>query len=176
MDHATLSAAYVVRETPRINIDSQKLDALGLGSGPWLKRLRGPRADAAETVLIAGVSHRVAALQEALLITTPGESVAYLTDFLLDEAAQDRLTDALRGVNTVVCESQYRHIDLDLAQRNYHMTATQAATLAQRAGVDRLVLFHLSDRYRPEQWREMLAEAQTIFPATVYPEHWSIAS
>jgi ribonuclease Z len=176
MDHATASVAYVVREKPRINIDSQKLAALGLGSGPWLKRLRGPRADETETIVIAGVSHRVAALQEALLSVSRGGAVAYLTDFLLDNAALDRLADALQGVNTVVCESQYRHADLDLAQRNYHMTGTQAATLAQRAGVEHLVLFHLSDRYRPEQWREMLAEAQAIFPATGFPEHCCVST
>jgi ribonuclease Z len=40
--------------------------------------------------------------------------------------------------------------------------------------VGRLVLFHLSDRYRPEQWRELLDEARAIFPATSFPEHWSL--
>ena len=87
----------------------------------------------------------------------------------------DRLADALRGVTTVICESQYRHADVDLAIRNYHMTATQAASLAARAGVGRLVLFHLSDRYRPEEWRAMLAEARAVFPATAFPDHWASA-
>jgi ribonuclease Z len=113
-------------------------------------------------------------LQEALVAVTPGDGVAYLTDFLLDEAAADRLAGALRGVGTVVCESQYRHADLDLARRNYHMTATQAASLAARAGVGRLVLFHLSDRYRPEEWRGLLAEARAVVPATSFPDHWAI--
>ena len=85
-----------------------------------------------------------------------------------------RLTEALQGVGTVICECQYRHDDASLATRNYHMTTTQVGTLARRANVGRLVLFHLSDRYQPEQWRELLAEAQTVFPATAYPEHWSI--
>src|SRR5262249_40387876 len=48
MDHSTPSIAYVVRETPRVNIDTDKLAELGLRPGPWLKRLRGPRADATE--------------------------------------------------------------------------------------------------------------------------------
>src|SRR5262245_16549281 len=124
LDHGTPSVAYVVRETPRVNVDPAWLAALGLRPGPWLQRVRGPRAHEAETVLVAGVPHGVKELQEALLTVTPGDSVAYLTDFLLDAAAADRLAEALQSVGTVVCESQYRHVDVELARRNYHMTAT----------------------------------------------------
>jgi len=174
MDHGTPSVAYVVRETPRANIDTSKLTALGLSPGPWLKRLRGPRADAAEMLEVGGASRRVAELQDALLTVTPGESVAYLTDFLLDETAVDRLAETLHGITTVICECQYRHVDLELAQRNRHMTTTLAATVARRANVGRLILFHLSDRYRLEEWRAMLEEARAVFPATSFPEAWTI--
>ena len=109
------------------------------------------------------------------MTVTPGDSVAYLTDFLLDDTAAGRLAEALKGVGSVVCESQYRDADLELARRNYHMTAVQAASLAARAGVGRLVLFHLSDRYRPEEWAGLLAEARAVFPATAFPDHWAAA-
>ncbi len=172
MDHGTPSAAYVVRETPRVNVDTARLAALGLRPGPWLQRVRGPRAADGETVVVAGETRSLRELQDALVVVTPGDSVAYLTDFLLDEAASDRLAEALQGVGTVVCESQYRQADAELARRNYHMTATQAASLARRAGVGRLVLFHLSDRYQPAEWRALLGEARSVFPETGFPEHW----
>ncbi len=149
---------------------------LGLRPGPWLQKVRGPWAGDGETVVVGSDVRSVRELQELLLTETAGDSVAYLTDFLLDEAATDRLAWALRGVGTVVCESQYRHADVELARRNYHMTATQVATLAKRAGVSRLVLFHLSDRYQPDEWQTMLEEARTIFPATGVPEHWAMGS
>ncbi len=173
MHHGTPSVAYVVRELPRVNVDPARLASLGLRPGPWLQRVRGPRAEETEEVVVEGVPRRVRDLQEALVTVTPGDAVAYLTDFLLDEAAADRLAEVLQGVGTVVCESQYREADVELARRNYHMTATQAATLAKRAAVGRLVLFHLSDRYRPEEWRAMLGEAQAVFPATTFPDHWA---
>jgi ribonuclease Z len=175
MDHGTPSVAYIVRETPRANVDPTRLAALGLRPGPWLQRVRGPRADEEEVVIVAGTSRRVRELQDALLVVTPGESVAYLTDFLLNEVAEERLVDSLQGVGAVVCESQYRHADLELACRNRHMTATQVAQLARRAGVGRLVLFHLSDRYQPEGWRQLLAEAHAVFPNTDCPDHWASA-
>lgn len=173
MDHGTPSVGYVVREAPRLNVDTGRLSALGLRPGPWLQKVRGPRAAEGQTVEVAGMTRPLAELQDALLVETPGESVAYLTDFLLDEAATEMLTGILRGVGTVVCESQYRHADAELARRNFHMTATQAAKLAARAGIGRLVLFHLSDRYQPDVWRQMLGEAQEVFPATSFPEHWT---
>jgi ribonuclease Z len=175
MDHSTPSAAYVVRELPRVNVDTGKLAGLGLRPGPWLQRVRGPRAAGAEMVAVDGGQRPLRELQELLLTQTAGESAAYLTDFLLDEAAMTRLAPNLEGVGTIVCESQYRAADAELARRNYHMTATAAATLAKRAGAGRLVLLHLSDRYQPEEWRQMLAEARAIFPATSFPEHWKLS-
>jgi ribonuclease Z len=43
------------------------------------------------------------------------------------------------------------------------MTAQQAGQLADRAGVQELVLFHVSDRYTHLE-RALLAEAQAVFP------------
>ena len=118
MDHSTPSAAYLVREKPRVNIDPGVLASLGLRPGSWLKQLREPVDDPEKAVVIEGRSHRLAELRESLVKTTPGDSIAYLTDFRMDEAALARLSVFLRNCTTVVCECQYRHEDLDLAERN----------------------------------------------------------
>ena len=113
-------------------------------------------------------------LRKTLVIETPGESIAYLTDFLLDEPSMERLLEFLRGCRTLICEGQYRHADLELARRNFHMTSVLSATLAQRAGAEELVLFHLSSRYEPRDWIEMLQEAREIFPNTRFSPHWNL--
>jgi ribonuclease Z len=100
--------------------------------------------------------------------------VAYLTDFILDEEALELLGGKLSGCDTIICESQYRHDDLELATRNYHMTSVLAARLAARANAKHLVLFHLSDRYSQQDWREMLREAQAVFPATTFASQWNL--
>ncbi len=105
-------------------------------------------------------------------MSTPGSSVAYCTDFLLDEAGMARLVPALRGVDVLVCEAQYRHEDLALAVANKHMTSVQVANLARAAGVGELQLIHISDRYDDEGRRLLLAEAQAVFAATRYPDGW----
>ncbi len=50
-----------------------------------------------------------------------------------------------------------------MAREYGHLTATMAATLAQQANVRQLILTHVSRRYHE---RDILAEAQAIFPAT----------
>jgi len=171
MDHGTDSIAYLVRETPRLNIDMAKLSEVGLKAGPWMQALKGP-ASGAEDIDIDGASFSLAALRRDLLVETPGESIAYLTDFCLEEAEIERFAPALDGCQTLVCEAQYRHADLDLAQKNRHMTVTNTAKLARKAGVENLILFHISERYNLDEQHEMLAEAQAIFPNTSFPSHW----
>jgi ribonuclease Z len=173
MDHHTPCMAYVVREKPRRNIDVSRLAALGLKPGAWMKALKEASGEDG-TVEIDGVPRSIGELRRLLMLESAGDSVAYLTDFLLDEAAMERLTAFLGGCRTLVCESQYRHADWELARRNYHMTSVLAATLAKSARAERLILFHVSDRYTPEGWVEMLREAKNVFPDTAYPAHWNM--
>ena len=171
LDHLIPSLGYLVREQPHRNIDMTRLRTLGLPPGPWLKTLKDPAA-AEETLDIAGTSYATAELRRELLVTTPGEAIAYVTDYLLDEAAMARLIPFLHDCRTLVCESQYLTRDQEKARGNYHLTATGAAELARAAGVEQLILFHISDRYTPEERCELLYEARAIFPATNFPTHW----
>lgn len=173
MNHSTPSLAYVVREKTRSNVDTSRLAASGLRPGPWLKQLKDGMSGA-ETIVINGDTHSIATLRASLMTQTAGDSVAYLTDFVLDDAAIAHLSKTLHKCGTVVCEAQYRNADQELALRNFHMTTGPVAELAKQAAIDRLVLFHLSDRYTTREWGEMLAEARSIFPNTSFPEAWHI--
>lgn len=173
MDHRTPTIACVVREKTRSNIDMARLSAMGLTPGPWMKIVKDV-SDSTESISINGQPYPVAALQNELLIETPGDSFAYLTDFLLDEAAMAELAVVLKGCKTIVCESQYRHADLELARKHFHMTTTLTGQLAARAEAGNLVLFHLSDRYQRSEWLQMLDEVRQQFPATSFPPAWRL--
>ncbi|EDY19192.1 ribonuclease Z [Chthoniobacter flavus Ellin428] len=173
MDHRTPTLAYVVREKPRRNIDTSRLASLGLRPGAWLKELKDS-ANSSDSVVVDGVARSKEELRKELLVETPGDSIAYLTDFVLDEPAIERLTDALRGCRVMVCEGQYRHSDLDLARKHFHMTTVLSATVAKRARVEELILFHVSCRYESSEWVEMLREASQVFPNVHYPPEWNL--
>lgn len=170
MEHGTESLAYIVRERDRVNVETNRLGEMGLKPGPWVRQVKDPSATGVVTV--NGQPRQLEELRALLLTKTAGGSVAYLTDFLLDERAMERLAPRLNGVGAVVCESQYREADAELAARNYHMTSVRAARLAARAGVGELMLMHVSDRYSRAEWVDMLREARALFPKTRFPEGW----
>lgn len=174
MDHRTPTIAYIVREKQRLNLDTSRMASLGLKPGPWVRLLKEAATDTG-VMVVDGKSFQVGDLRERLYVTTPGESLAYLTDFLLDEAAIGDLAPRLLRVTSIVCEGQYRHEDEALARKHHHMTTRLSALLAREARAGSLVLFHLSCRYQPTGWLEMLAEARAIFPKTRFPDHWNMA-
>lgn len=173
MDHGTPSVAYCVREKPRSNIDTDRLTQLGLAPGAWLKQIKTPEADADAEVTIKGKTYRIGELRERLLVRTPGESIAYLTDFRLDGPSEDRLVAMLQGCTTVVCENNFRNGERDLAGRTFHMVSEDVVRLATKVNPHKLILFHLSDRYTLAEWQEQLAEVRAGFPETHFPESWT---
>lgn len=164
--------AWRLDEKPKTNVDQKRLGEMKFRPGPWLQKLK---TDATGEIEIAGQSYDLEQLRAELVVQSTGDSLAYLTDFLLDESTHARLVDWLGGCQHVVCEAQYGHADLKLAVKNHHTTTRQAARLALDAGIRKLHLFHLSDRYDRAGWSAQLSEAQAIFPATDFPEHWSIS-
>jgi len=173
MNHLIPSMAYLVRETPHLNIERQSLAALNLTPGSWLQTVK-EADDPGTRLTIDGRQFTLAELQAALLVESEGDSIAYLTDFRLDEPAQRRLVPLLKGCRTLVCESCYRHSEIDLARRYCHLTAVQAAELAREAGVNKLILIHLSGRYTTAEWLALLDEARGIFVNTTFPDHWNL--
>lgn len=167
LDHGTTSLGYRVLEKPRRKVRSEVLDALGLRGGPWLRPVLDLGADDDSLVEIEGRKQHLGELREKITEQVPGGSVAYLTDFMVpDDQELARVARWLDGVGTLVCESQYRHADAELAHRHRHMTSTRTAELACRARVGELLLFHVSERYPADEVAELVAEAKAVFPRT----------
>ena len=169
LSHHGVSLGYLLREPLQLTVDKLALERLGLAPGPWLAQLKDGLLD---TLVVNGAVLESAELRAQLLRARPGDSLAYLSDFLLDAAEMDRLAAALAGVGTLYAEAQYAPEDTERAARNHHTTVLQVAKLARRAEVGALRLLHLSRRYRQEDWVGWLPAARAIFPQTNYPDHW----
>ena len=142
---------------------------------PWLKAIKDQTIPDDQPVETNAGKQLAGDLRRQLLVTQPGDSIAYLTDFLLeDQDAEDRLVEMLQDCRIMVCENNYADADADLAKKNFHMTASDVGRLAARIQPESLVLFHLSDRYTTAEWQAQLREVQEHFAKTTFPEGWNI--
>ncbi len=84
--------------------------------------------------------------------------------YCCDTAYDESLIPIVEGVDMLCMESTFDNSLSSLAEERCHCTALQAATIAAKARVRRLVLTHFSARYT--DIAPLLAEAQTMFADT----------
>lgn len=174
LDHIIPSAAYFIKEKPSININKKSLAETGLPPGPWLEKIRNMNVSPDENVFIGGKSLNVKYLRHKLLEKSEGESIGYLTDFKYTSETKSLIKEVFKKCDTMVCESQYLSNEKKYAAKNHHMTARQAAYLAKTCGAKKLILFHISDRYRTKDYTLLINEARGIFPETFLPSEWKV--
>lgn len=98
------------------------------------------------------------------LLTTPAEparSYAYCSDTLFcpNNAGQ------LQGVDLLYHESTFCNKDIQLAKKTFHSTAIQAAEMAKLCNAKKLILGHISSRYKNVDF--ILEEAKQVFKSTI---------
>ncbi|MCF0191200.1 MAG: ribonuclease Z [Marinilabiliaceae bacterium] len=94
------------------------------------------------------------------LVIDPPKPKSYA--YISDTAYKPDIVPYIEGVSLLYHESTFASDKEDMAKITYHSTAQQAATIAQRANVGKLLLGHYSSRYKETDIFE--AEAQNIFP------------
>ena len=141
---------FLFEEKGRRPFLPEQAEELGIPSGPWRRDL----VEGRETVLPDG---RTITPDMVLGDFRPGTRLVHVGDV----GDTGNLLEISRGADALVIESTYLDKEADMARQFSHLTARMAAELAVKAGVKQLTLTHISRRYRE---RDMLAEAQAIFP------------
>lgn len=156
--HTVPSLAYRLREKDRPGkVNVELLESIGLPKGPlWGELQRG------KEVVYGGRTIRPDA---AVGPPKKGRSVVYSGD----SAPFQGMVEFARGADVLVHESTYDQSLKSRADQDLHSTAKDAATIAAKANVKLLVLYHLSSRYRG-RWGVLLEEANSVFPNVLLPE------
>ncbi len=94
----------------------------------------------------------------------PVRSYAYCSDTRYDE----RIIPYIEGVDLLYHEATYADDRKELAEKYFHSTARQAATIAKSAHAKKLVIGHYSQRYSDESL--LLSEAREVFKETYLAE------
>ena len=160
LTHRVPAYAYRIEQKPRPGrFDVDQARALAIPPGPIYAALkRGETVSLDDGRRIDG--------RQLCGPTRPGVSVVYCTDTVFCEAA----VALARGADLLIHEATFSHGEAEMAFQRQHSTSTMAAQTAAEAGVQQLVLTHLSPRYAPGNVTsadDLLAEAQAIFPNTI---------
>lgn len=169
LDHQTPVLAFALEEKSHINVWKNRLDELGLPTGPWLNELkRAARAsepdDRPFTVRWRdrhGDHERVfplGQLRREVLRFVSGQKIVYVTDAVYHEANAARITALARGADVLFIETPFLDEDAGRAHRRYHLTARQAGLLARAAGAKVVVPFHFSPMYEDDRGEALRRE------------------
>lgn len=159
LDHGVPVLAFALEERAQINVWRNKLEAMGLAVGPWLRAfkeamLRGAPDDAPIEVAWRERRHeRPAALPLGLLKNeimqvTAGRKIVYVVDCSFTQANTERILRLAEGADILFIEATFLEADAAIAAERRHLTARQAGTLARLAKVKRLETLHYSPRYK----------------------------
>jgi ribonuclease Z len=144
---------YIFETKARRPFLAEKADELGVPFGP-------ERRDLVNGETITLKDGRTVKPDDVLGTWQSGTKLVVIGD----TGRTDNLLEHCRDADALVIESTYLEEEAEMAAQFSHLTAKKAAELAKEAGVKRLILTHLSRRYRE---RDVLAEAQATFPGAV---------
>ena len=85
-----------------------------------------------------------------------------------DTAYFDKLIDNIKGVDLLYCETTFLKKDKDKATVTLHSTTIDAATLAKKGNVKKLLIGHFSSRY--DDYNDFITEVATIFKNVIISE------
>jgi len=79
----------------------------------------------------------------------------------------DGIAPEVADSDLFICEGMFEKELIESALEKKHMTAEQAAKIAMAARVKKLGLIHYSPRYNEFNLKQLLKEAESVFPSTV---------
>ena len=173
LDHGELVLAFALEERAHINVLRNKVEAMGLSIGPWLRAfkeaiLRGaPDGTLIDVAWHDGQSGKAAALplgllKKEIMKITAGRKIAYVVDCSFTDANVEKIARLAKDADIIFIESTFLEADAELAKARHHLTARRAGTIARLAGAKRLVTLHYSPRYKGKG-HQIAEEAQHAF-------------
>jgi ribonuclease Z len=179
VDHEMPCLAYAIEEKAHLRVAKDRMEALGLSTGSWLRELKAAVLTGAPDDTPIRVQWRdrhgehvitrpVSELRHVVLDVVPGQRIGYVTDLRYTESNVRTLSQLLAGVDLLFIESVFLDEDREHAARKNHLTAHQAGEIARRIGAKAVVPFHFSPRYEGRS-AALIAEAQAAWSAAPEP-------
>lgn len=156
MNHSVLNFAYKIEEKIRPKFLKEEAIKLGVKPGPDFGRLqRG---------IPVYVNSKIINPQQVLGKERKGRVIVYSGD----TAPYDKMIQFAKDSDILIHESTFEGKYGQKARDVYHSTSIQAAEIAKKASVKKLILTHVSTRYKKSDLIE--SEARELFKNSVVAE------
>lgn len=172
LDHEIPSLAFALEERFHINIIKPRLQELGLEVGPWVSKFKkmlydNLHSDMQIQVQCAERTHRpvtysIRELSKKIARITAGQKIAYVADAIYSAENERKIVELAHKADHLFIEAAFLEKDRGIAKKKYHLTAHQAGTLANKARVREITIFHHSPRYS-DQAHLLQKEAMQAF-------------
>jgi ribonuclease Z len=172
LDHGVAVLAFALEERAQINVWRNRVEAMGLAVGSWLRAFKEEivcGADDGTPICVVWADGRKAPrtlplglLKREIMQVTSGRKIGYVVDCAFTDANIEKIVRLAQGADILFIEGTFVDADAATAAQRRHLTARQAGTLARLAGVKRLVTLHYSPRYKG-QGERLDREAQEAF-------------
>ncbi len=175
VDHGIPCLAYAVEEKAHVNVAKDRLEALGVATGAWLRDLKhAVLSGAPDATPIElrwrdrdgdhAMTRRVGELRHLILDVARGQRIGYATDLRYTVANVRTLAELFADVDVLFIECVFLDEDAAHAARKNHLTAGQAGRIAHAARARTVQPFHFSPRYEGRE-PELLAEMKAAWSA-----------
>ena len=155
-EHNIRSIGYVLEEAMRPGkFNRERAIELGLKPGPLFSKLQH-----GESVFVNGREIRP---EDVLGPPRPGRKIVYTGDTRPCES----VIQAAENADILIHDGSLAEAEKELAIEYMHSTVTEAAEVAAKANVRKLILTHISARYDDEDAKKLEEEAKKIFPNTI---------
>ncbi len=155
-EHNIRSIGYVLEEAMRPGkFNRERAIELGLKPGPLFSKLQH-----GESVFVNGREIRP---EDVLGPPRPGRKIVYTGDTRPCES----VIQAAENADILIHDGSLAEAEKELAIEYMHSTVTEAAEVAAKANVRKLILTHISARYDDEDAKKLEEEARKIFPNTI---------
>ncbi len=155
-DHIIDSLGYAIIEDEFYRFDRKKAESLGIPPSPLYSRLAK-----GETVVFKG---KVITPEMVTSGVVKGRKLVYTGD----TKPTNRIVEVAKDADILIHDSSFTSDLIEWAEFTKHSTAKQAAEIARKANVKKLILTHISARYKDAT--PLLNEAKQIFENVVVAE------
>ncbi len=157
VDHGIYTLAYALIEKPRPGkFSPEKAESLGIPRGPLWKKLQ-----LGEPVTLK--NGRVIRPEQVIGKPRPGRKIVYSGD----TRPCDEMVSFARKADLLIHDGTFSWSLREKALEGGHSTIVDAAKIALKAGVKKLVLFHISPRYTKDDIPKLEEEAKNIFSESI---------